>query len=101
MLVGARKQGGAQLGILLAIASHRAFVKDFAEAEDIRRSAAGSFRSNVTGRPDVSDVSSVGLHGGDEPDISELGRAVHKNNVGRFDVAMNQFLVMELFECGG
>jgi hypothetical protein len=88
---------GRQFGELKAILSRSHLVKRLAEAINVCLHGAGAFRRQVTLGADEG-------HGavclGDQPDVRQLGPAIHEDDVGGFDVAMNQPFPMEVFEGG-
>ena len=73
------------------------FVKDLAQAVNVRLGAAGSFRRNKSFcadiRPGFVDI-------GDQSNVGKLGHAVNKNNVRGLDVAVNQPVFMERIQSG-
>ena len=69
------------------------FVEYFAQAEDVGLRRARAFRRKVAfcahNRMCVARL-------GHQSDVAELGHAVHQNHVGRFDVAVDEAVLVQV-----
>ena len=87
-----------QFGKLHAVLAGAHFVEHFAEAVDVGLLADGTFRRQETFRADVGNGCA---HIRDQPDVRELGHAVDEDNIGRFDVAVDEAVRVQVLERPG
>ena len=84
-----------QSGEFRAIVAGCYFVEQLAQAINVRLARAGTFRRNVALGADIG----IGLTLlGHQADIRQLGDTVHKNDVGRLDIAVNQAVLVQMPE---
>ena len=84
-----------QVRKLLTVVPRSDLVKHFAETVDVGLRRAGAFGRDVAFRAHERER---GFDVRDQPDVRELGDAVHENDVGRLDVAVNQPVPVQVIE---
>ena len=82
---------------VMSVLSGADFVKDLAQAVNVRLGAAGSFRWN---KSFCADIGPGFIDVGDQSNVGELWHAVDKDNVRGFDVAMNQPMGVQRIQSG-
>ncbi len=81
-----------------AIPSHRGFIEDLAQGINIRGNRARPFRRNVTLGAEPRHFAAVRPDVSDQTNIGELRRTVYVNDVGRFDIPVNELLVVQVIQ---
>ena len=79
----------------MAILPRTDLVESFSQAVNIRLRVAGAFRRNKTFRADVRPGLAAFSH---QTDVCELRNHVHKNDVRRFYVAVNQAVLVKFIQ---
>ena len=83
----ARAHGRREIRELLTVLARAEFVKHFAETVDIRVRRPGPLRRHESFRADVCER---GIHARHQPNVRKLRNAAHKDDVGGFDVAVDE-----------
>ena len=87
-----------QVGEMAAVAAGADFVEHHPQRVDVRRRRARSLRRQISFRADDGTrVARVGH----QPDVRQLGSALHEDDVRRFDVAVNETVLVQMRQRGG
>ena len=87
-----------QLGKFQTVFAGGDFVKDFSQRINIRLCGFGTFRGN---EPLRAHVGNRDIEVGDETDVRELGLSLDENDIGGLDIAVNQAVLVQIFQGRG
>ena len=90
--------GVVDFGVVGTVFAGGHFVENFAEGVKVGGGFAGAFARDVA---KGADEGLGGVGGGDEADVGEAGLDVDVEDVARFDVAVDEVVVVEMPEGGG
>src|SRR6266446_533646 len=91
-------KGRGKRWILMGAFAHAGHVNDFAEAIHVCRRNALPPGCDVTVGAEAGRFQTGGSDVGYQPDVREFGEAIHVDDIGRFDVPVDEALFMEKLE---
>src|SRR5207245_1312084 len=86
---------GRQVGELQTVFSHGGFIENFPETENVGSRSSRALGRDVSFSTKICHCPWLALDLRDETNVCEFRRAVHKDDVGRLYVAMNQTMLMK------